>query len=45
MNNPEDTHLLTFSDTPTEREIDLIRQRMAEYNHAQTHGEYNDATL
>jgi len=41
MQNADSIQPLTFSDTPTEREINLIRQRMAEYNRAQTNGEYD----
>ena len=41
MHSTDDIHSLTLSDTPTERDISLIRQRMAEYNHEQTNGEYD----
>lgn len=32
MHSTDDIHALTLSDTPTEKETGLIRQRMAEYN-------------
>ncbi|HOU13308.1 MAG TPA: GNAT family N-acetyltransferase [Anaerolineae bacterium] len=41
MQNADSIHSLTFSNTPTEREIALIRQKMGEYNRAQTNGEYD----
>lgn len=41
MQNADAIQPLTFSDTPTEREIDLVRQRMEEYNREQTNGEYD----
>jgi len=36
MQNADSIQPLTFSKTPTEREINLIRQSMAEYNREQT---------
>jgi ribosomal protein S18 acetylase RimI-like enzyme len=41
MHSTDCIHSFTLSDTPTEKEIGLIRQRMAEYNREQTSGEYN----
>jgi hypothetical protein len=41
MQNADSIQPLTLSKTPTEREINLIRQRMDEYNRAETNGEYD----
>ncbi len=41
MHSTDDIHSLTLSDTPTEKETGLIRQRMTEYNREQTNGEYD----
>jgi len=41
MHNTDCAQSLTLSDTPAERDIAFIRQRMAEYNRAQTNGEYD----
>lgn len=41
MHSTDCIHSFTLSDTLTESEIGLIRQRMAEYNREQTNGEYD----
>jgi GNAT superfamily N-acetyltransferase len=42
MKSVDQSDQLTFSNTPTEQEVDLIRRRLEAFNREQTHGKYDE---
>jgi GNAT superfamily N-acetyltransferase len=42
MQSDDQSYQFTFSDTPTPKEVSLIKERLADYNREQTNGEYDE---